>query len=296
MKKTLAIIASFIGLVLTGRLALAQTYPSPAGYVNDFANIISSSVENQLETDLTEFDQSTSNEIAVVTLESLEDDVIENVAVELFAQWGIGKKNKDNGVLLLIAPNERELCIEVGYGLESVLTDSRAGTIIRTIITPEFKQDDYDTGIVNGVNAIKTAVTSDPTLYDQSETASVDSHEIGGVIYFGLIILIIYASAFLGRSKRFWPGGIIGALLGFFLATIILTGLFKILLTLLFALLGLFFDYVFSKNYKARKAKGLPTSWFRSGGGFFSGGSSGGGGFGGFGGGSSGGGGASGGW
>jgi len=295
MKKTLGIILAIgIGMVVTSHAILARTFPSSTGYINDFANIISQPVETQLETELTEFDQTTSNEITVVTLESLEEDVIENVAVELFEQWGIGKKNKDNGVLLLIAPNERELKIEVGYGLEPVLTDSRAGTIIRTVITPEFKQDDFDTGIANGVQAIKTVTSSDPTLYDQSDTqvSLSDTSEIGGVIYFGFIILVIYASAFLGRSKRFWPGGIAGALLGLFLTSVILAGILKILITVLFALLGLFLDYTFSKNFKKRKTKGLSTSWFRSGGGF----SSGGGGFGGFGGGSSGGGGASGGW
>ena len=90
------------------------------GYVNDYAEIISPAVEVELETRLENFTASTGNELAVVTLSSLEGDTVENVAVALFGQWGIGQKGKDNGVLLLIAPNERELRIEVGYGLEPV--------------------------------------------------------------------------------------------------------------------------------------------------------------------------------
>jgi uncharacterized protein len=294
MKKVLAIfLVSLTGLVLLSQRVLARTYPAPVGHVNDFAQIISEPVKTQLEADLTGFEKNTSNEIAVVTLDSLEGDVIENAAVELFAQWGIGKKEKDNGVLLLIAPNERQLRIEVGYGLEPLLTDSRAGTIIRTIITPKFKENDYDGGITAGVQAIEAVLSKDPSLYDQPEPAPASSKNLGSFIYFGVIILLIYASAFLGRTKRFWPGGIAGIILGILLG-LAFSVVVTVFMALMFGLLGLLLDYIFSKNYKARKVRGLPTSWFRSGGGFFSGG--GGGGFGGFGGGSSGGGGASGSW
>ncbi|MDZ4229325.1 MAG: TPM domain-containing protein, partial [Patescibacteria group bacterium] len=136
----------FAGLLMLGRVALAAAFPQPVGYVNDFAEIISPAVEARLEAELESFTASTSNELAVVTLKSLEGDTVDNTAVALFEQWGIGQKGKDNGVLLLIAPNERELRIEVGYGLEPILTDSRTGTIRRDVITPKFKQDDYEGG------------------------------------------------------------------------------------------------------------------------------------------------------
>jgi uncharacterized protein len=108
---------------------LAAEFPPPSGYVNDFASILSSSVKAELEQELQDFKQTSGHEIALVTLKSLQGDSIENVAVAIFEQWGIGTKEKDNGVLLLVAPQERKLRIEVGYGLESVLTDSRAGHI-----------------------------------------------------------------------------------------------------------------------------------------------------------------------
>ena len=148
----------------------------------------------------------------------------------------------------------------------------------------EFKKDDYSAGIVNGVNAIITVLDKDPTAFDTLTPDSVDSGFIDSLIFLGIIL--IYLSAFLARSKRWWPGGVLGALLGLFLKSVF--GVIAL------GLLGLLIDYFLSKNYKKRKKHGLPTSWISSMGGFSSGKSSGG--FGGFGGGRSGGGGASGSW
>lgn len=294
MKKVFITLLTFVsGIILVTNLVLARTFPSPTGFVNDFADIISPQVELDLENQLRAFEASASHELTVVTLASLEDDVIENTAVKLFEQWEIGKKNQDNGVLLLIVPNERQLKIEVGYGLEPILTDSRAGTIIRTVITPEFKNNNYDAGIVNGVTAIKQVLIEDPTAFDAPPASTSKPEDIAPpLIILFAFILVIYATAFLGRSKHFWPGGVIGGLGGFFAGSAISTN-WAITAAVGLGIWGLLLDYLVSKNYKVRKTKGLPTSWWSSGGGFSS---KSGGGFGGFGGGSSGGGGASGSW
>lgn len=278
-----AVIIAVVSLTVFKGLALARTYPQPVGFVNDFANIISDQTEKDLDQTLTAFKESSSNELVVVTLSSLEEDVIENVAVELFQQWAIGTKEKDNGILLLIAPNERELKIEVGYGLEPTLTDSRAGNIIRSIITPEFKKEDYDAGIVGGVSAIQKVLTQDPTAFDVQPTENFTEKKVNSAI-FGVIIFM-YLVSFMSRSKAYWPGGIIGAILGLIF--------FTFTAAIAIGLFGLFLDYILSKNYRTRKKKGLPTAWWASKGGF--GGGSGGS-FGGFSGGSSGGGGSSGSW
>lgn len=171
-------------------------------YVNDFAGIISDPVEAQLEADLESFTASTGNELAVVTLKSLEGDTVENTAVTLFEQWGIGQKNQDNGVLLLVAPNERELRIEVGYGLEPVLTDSRSGTIIREVITPKFKENDYDGGISDGAHAIITVLSGQ----ELPRPAAVNNND-GGlasvIIIFIIVITIIWLAK---RQKNQWSG------------------------------------------------------------------------------------------
>ena len=292
MKKIFTLI--FIGLIsiifirVSIKPALARDFPQSIGHVNDLANIISPAVEAALEDELVAFEASSSHELVVVTLTSLEEDIIENVAVDLFEQWGIGKADQDNGVLLLIAVEDRKMKIEVGYGLEPVLTDSQSGYIIRTYIFPAFKQEDYDAGITAGVKAIKQAITQDPAAFDSAKDLAINNDNGFNILIFAAVLILIYATSFLSRSKRFWPGGIIGAVIGFIFAGFI--GV------ILLSLWGLFLDYILSKNYKIRKTRGLPTSWKSSRGGFWTGGSSSSGGFGGFGGGSSGGGGASGSW
>lgn len=178
-------------------LAALLLLAKPVGYVNDFVGVISPAVETELETRLESFTASTGNELAVVTVKSLEGDTVENTAVALFEQWGIGQKGKDNGVLLLIASNERELKIEVGYGLEPVLTDSRAGTIIRDVITPKFKENDYDAGITEGAEAIITVLTGDAVAFDQPVSSFNND---GG--WMALIIVFIVVIAFVWIIKR----------------------------------------------------------------------------------------------
>ncbi len=172
------------------------------GYVNDYAEIISPAVEVELETRLENFTASTGNELAVVTLSSLEGDTVENVAVALFGQWGIGQKGKDNGVLLLIAPNERELRIEVGYGLEPVLTDSRAGTIIREVITPKFKENNYDAGVTDGVEAILAVLAGE----DIAQSVAIGNSDGGWVVLVIFIVIIFFIWLIRQRAKPGLPG------------------------------------------------------------------------------------------
>lgn len=181
-------------------LVAALVFNRPTGYVSDFAEIISPAVEARLEADLESYTASTSNELAVVTLKSLEGDTIENAAVALFEQWGIGQKDKDNGVLLLVAPNERELKIEVGYGLEPVLTDSRAGSIIREVITPKFKENDYDGGISSGVEAILAVLSG----RDLPETAAENNSSSGIWLILAIFIFILFFIWLMSLSRK--PG------------------------------------------------------------------------------------------
>ena len=279
----------------------AQEFPSPEGYVSDFANILNPKTKQSLEQQLTQLEEDSSIEIAVVTVESLEGTTIDDYAVRLFEEWKIGKENEDNGVLFLIAPNEQKTRIEVGYGLEPVLPDAKAGRLLDNYVLPAFKNGDYEKGINDGAAAITEIVHGE--AIDLGEEKTAESEDGDGVWFLFAIVAIFlsYLSSFLSRSKRWWPGGIIGAILGSILGIYFASLAFKVLAAVGLGILGLLFDFILSKNYKKRKQTGLPTSWWGSGGGFFgsarggSGGSSGGS-FGGFGGGSSGGGGASRGW
>ena len=129
-------------------LSAFAEFPRPVGFVNDFANVIDSGAKPKLENLLSSFERATAMEIVVATLSSLDEKPIEDVAVDLYKSWGIGKKGKDNGVLFLIAPNERKTRIEVGYGLEGVINDALAGRLIDEYALPRFKSGDMSSGIV----------------------------------------------------------------------------------------------------------------------------------------------------
>lgn len=146
-----------LALLVLPALALAD-FPTHTGYVNDFTQLLSEAARTELEQLLRETEQQTTAEIAVAIVPSLDGMSVEEYANRLFQEWGVGKEKLDNGVLVLVAPSEREMRIEVGYGLEPVLPDGLAGEIIRTNFLPRFRDDDYEAGIRDGVARVVDVV------------------------------------------------------------------------------------------------------------------------------------------
>jgi len=288
------VLASIVFTAVASPL-LAQTFPQPQGYVSDFAGLLSASGKNRLETQLSSVEKETGAEIAVVTVKSLDGMSIEDYASRLFEKWGIGKKDKDNGVLFLTASDERKVRIEVGYGLEAIITDARAGRILDNEVLPAYKRGDYEAGIIAGVNAIEGYIRSGVPPGSDEEAYSGPSEDLGffGLIFIGFIFLS-YLVSYMSRTKSIWLGGVVGALAGVGLGALIGNWLAFIIAPIILGGVGTGLDWVLSRNYQARRASGRPTTWHRTWGGFSGGGRSGG--FGGFGGGMSGGGGASRGW
>ncbi len=148
--------------ILTGLLilmsvsgAMAQSLPArPQGYVSDFAGVLPVGVKNQITALCADLEKKTSAQFAIVTLKSVKPETIEQYAVRLFEQWGIGQRGKDNGALLLVAVEDKRTRIEVGYGLEGVLTDAMSSNIIERFMVPSFSQSDYAQGIMNGTSAM----------------------------------------------------------------------------------------------------------------------------------------------
>jgi len=296
----LSLAACLAAVVTTAGSALAQgpNLPEYQGFVNDYAGLLSPAVKTQLDTRLSQLEKETTAEVAVVTVKSLEGDSIDEYAVRLFEKWKIGKKDKNNGVLFLVALDDRKMRIEVGYGLEPLITDGRAGRIRDNDVIPRFKQDDYEGGIVSGVASIEKYIRdgTPPAPLEENPVKSAFGDWVG--VLFFMTIITIYLSGFMARSKNIWMGGVWGAIAGAIIGLAI-GGIVAIIVALLvFMLLGLLTDFVLSRNYQKLVESGKSTDWHRTGGGFWGGGGGGGGGggFGGFGGGSSGGGGASGGW
>jgi uncharacterized protein len=144
-------------------LLLAVVQPQSLDHrVHDFANLLSAEDRQSLEKLSHDVDQKTTAEIDIVTVNSLDGMPVEDYAHEVFEKWGIGKRKANNGVLLLVAPNERRMWISTGYGVEALLTDSLAGEIRDKHIIPHFKQQDFAGGIKEGANAIAAVLTSDP--------------------------------------------------------------------------------------------------------------------------------------
>ena len=276
----------------------ALTFPQPQGYVSDFAGLLSLSGKNRIETQLALLEKETTTQVAVVTVKSLDGTSIEDYANRLFETWGIGMKGRDNGVLLLVAAGERKVRIEVGYGVEAVITDSRAGRILDFEVLPAFKRGDYEAGIIAGVNSIEGYIRSGtPPSLEEDEAGSASVFEDIGffVLFFIGITLVSYLFSYMSRTKSIWLGGIVGALAGVGLGALIGSWIAFAIAPILLGGAGTGLDWVLSRNYQSRRASGKPTTWTMSWGGFSGGGRSGGG-FGGFGGGMSGGGGASRGW
>ncbi len=176
MKRTGYFFVAALFISLAALAAVVGNFPKPVGHVNDWANLLQPDAKAALEEKLRAYEQKTSIEIAIVTTPSLGDMTVEDYTIELAQGWGVGKKGKDNGIVLLIAPNERKLRIEVGYGLEGDFTDMGAGRIRDVAILPHFKnaktaQTNGDTetyrremaaGVIAGADAIIGALGNKP--------------------------------------------------------------------------------------------------------------------------------------
>lgn len=131
-----------------------------SGYINDFANVMGRH-SAELEPILVELEEKTGAQIVLVTLPSLEGGEISDFTVQLFERWGIGQQNEDNGVLLLTSIEDRQIRIEVGYGLEPIITDSTAGRILDEIVIPLFQQEEYGMGLTAGVASVATIIATE---------------------------------------------------------------------------------------------------------------------------------------
>ncbi|MBX2992220.1 MAG: TPM domain-containing protein [Bacteroidetes bacterium] len=178
---------------------LAQEVPVPklTRRVTDFTNTLSTAQVNALEADVARFEDSTSTQLVIVILPTIGGASIEEFALRIAEANLIGQKGTDNGILLLIAKDDRKLRIEVGYGLEGVLPDGLAGTIIRREITPHFRDGDYYAGIKAGAEAIILATRNEHKA-DKRKDDNEDT--VGAIIIFLLLAFIILSA--LARGKR----------------------------------------------------------------------------------------------
>jgi uncharacterized protein len=190
-------------------------FPALTGRVVDRADLLAPESRAQLTDELADHEAATGQQVVVVTLPSLDGRAIEEYAYQLGRHWGIGRKEYDDGVLLLIAAAERQIRIEVGYGLEGTLTDAAAWDIIQSHIVPWFRKGDYDAGILAGAHAILAVLTGNAASPPPDPDQSQSQRELPGALVFWIFILIIFVNAFGGgRRRRLARAGLPGVILG----------------------------------------------------------------------------------
>lgn len=169
----------------------AAEVPFLAGRVNDTAELLSPAARMELEELLKAHEDSTSNQVVVLTIRSLEGDVLEEYSMKVAETWKLGQKEKDNGVLLLVAKDDRKVRIEVGQGLEGALTDLMTGSIIRKEIVPRFRDGDYDGGIRGGVHAILSAIRGEYIAGDDAPDGGGSEELWVRVLAFSIFLIVV---------------------------------------------------------------------------------------------------------
>ena len=202
MRKAFAWVAIFCFGYLSVALWAAPQFPALSGRVVDNANLLSEPAKTQLTEQLELHEQAHSNQVVVVTLPDLQGQSIEEFGYQLGRHWGIGQKNLDNGALLIVALKERKVRIEVGYGLEGALTDALASNIIGTQILPEFRQGQFEQGIIQGTQALLLAIKGE---YQPVPTHARDGIDKRGWIALLIIVLLWWALG--GGGKGGGKGG-----------------------------------------------------------------------------------------
>jgi uncharacterized protein len=197
-------------------LASDPKFPPLTGRVVDDAGILSASTQSELTGMMAAHERATGEQVVVVTLDSLQGYAIEDYGYRLGRYWGIGQKGKNNGVLLIVAPKEHKVRIEVGYGLEGTLTDATSRTIIESNILPAFRRGDFNGGVLAGTTSMLKVLGGNESVQpsaDSNATADSSNVVLGLFTLFFLLALIQIASKILGGSRKDFirrMGGVVG--------------------------------------------------------------------------------------
>ena len=213
-------LSGFSVLLISAYFLSALEVPPLRGRVNDLAGILHEDQLHKLENKLAQFERDTSHQVAVLTISSLQGESIEDFSIRVAESWRLGQKGIDNGVILIIAPNDRKLRIEVGYGLEGVLPDVIANQIIREVIVPHFRNADFAAGIDGGINAILQTISGEPL---RSAKSKAHRHSLFTTLLGTVFMASLLALAFgLTQQSLLWgaiSGAVTGAIVGLLAAS-----------------------------------------------------------------------------
>ncbi|MEI3802016.1 uncharacterized protein SAMN05660461_6394 [Chitinophaga ginsengisegetis] len=192
-------------LMMAGLLANAQNIPprpNPPTLVNDFAGVLLKTEDDALEQKVVAYFDSTSTQIAIVTLKSIGDYDISQVSLKILRDWGIGTKGKNNGILILVSVEDRKIRIETGYGMEGVVPDAVANQIIAQIIKPAFREGHYYQGLDGAVEAIQKAAAGEYRADPRQSKPGISP----GAIFLIIMVIVIIVSI-IGRGGGGGRGG-----------------------------------------------------------------------------------------
>ena len=219
----LAVLIAFVCLALPLQAAganAAPKFPALTGRVVDDAHILSDQTKADLDQKLAALEDKTSRQLVVVTLASLQGYEISDYGYQLGRSWGIGQAKLNNGVLFIVAPNEHKVRIEVGYGLEPIITDALSEVIIQQAVLPRFRAGDFNGGTEAGVAALIQQLSLDPSAAEQRAAAAEQQAQHqggGGATPFSILIIIVFVAIAFSRifgGFGFWPLLFLGGLGG----------------------------------------------------------------------------------
>jgi len=213
-----------LALILSSFPVFALEVPAMSGPVNDLAGIMSVTEKADLESYLSAVNEQTGVQIAVLTVPSLEGDPIEDFSMRVADTWKLGQADKDNGALLVISVQDRNLRIEVGYGLEESLTDMKSGLIIRSVIVPYFKQGEYGSGIIAGAKNMVGIATGNAEIVNESVKKSGDAQTNSGSGIAGIVFIIIFMLIMSAGGRRGGRGGMGGLFWGLLFGSMLSSG------------------------------------------------------------------------
>lgn len=261
MKKILFLLLLFFSSSL-----LALDVPKLDSRVIDTASLLSKSEEAKLEKELKKIEDSTSNQIVLLTIKSLEGDSLEEYSIKVVEKWKLGQKDKDNGILILVVKDSRDIRIEVGYGLEGALPDSLAGSIIRHEFTPLMKEGKFFEAFSKGIENIHKAIQGE---YE----ATTNNEALVLIIFFVLLLIAAFLATEVHRIVAGVFGGISAPLVWMFLVSEKIEVLTVV--AIIGAIVAAFADLVLEKLAKggsSSSSSGGSSSSYRGGDGGFGGG------------------------
>lgn len=191
---------ALVALLCVSAAYAQDVLPSTGRIVTDNADMLSDTEEKQLMYMLRYYADSTSTQIVIVTLPNLGGQDIAAYATELGQQWGVGQQGKDNGVVVLVSRDDRQVFIATGFGLEGAITDAEASRIIRYVVTPHFRSGAFYEGLAGAADALIAAAAGEFTVDERQQSASPQGQDILGMIFFLLFVIIIIIAA--ARNRR----------------------------------------------------------------------------------------------